>query len=261
MIIACPSRLATLVGGTPAVRRGLRSQSRAKPPTSARLPGTTASGPGADEGRERLTRPRARPRQASPSLCPATRRDHSVTCLLHRISTRKVNVLSPRNLLPGPGISLRDSGSLATLSLPQRIARHRAGATASGLLRAGRSDASPCQNPGANGRAQGHEVSDLMARWGQGRSGCGWVFGPAVATGIRKDLRDAGNPATGGTHQEGVRGVARPGKDRVRAPGAFSDSSKSPKTPGPKRNGTRLRWGPRSRQGYFSASVAPVPDP
>jgi hypothetical protein len=42
--------------------------------------------------------------------------------------------------------------------------------------------------PGANGRAQGHEVLDFMARWGQGRSGCGWVFGSAVATGVRKDL-------------------------------------------------------------------------
>ncbi len=28
-----------------------------------------------------------------------------------------------------------------------------------------------------------------------------------------------------------------------------------------KRNGTRRRWGSRSRQGYFSASVAPVTDP
>src|SRR5690606_35382038 len=83
---------------------------------------------------------------APPSLPPATRPKAFTIRLLHRIYTRKINVLSPK-ILPG-AVKFPCATHLApaNLSLPHRIARHRTGATASGRLRVGRPGASPVRN-------------------------------------------------------------------------------------------------------------------
>lgn len=192
---------------------------------------------------------------ALPSEHPATCRDRTAIRLVHRISTRKINALSPENFRPSPLFP-------CATHVPLRPFIYRAGSQDTGRAQrlpgcCGREGRMQIRigTPGANGRALGHEVLDLMARWGQGRSGCGWVFGSAVATGVRKDLwmrktRQRVNPS--GRRQGGRKTRARTASEHL-APFLIP--------PWPKETGPANRWGPRSRQGYFSASVAPVPDP
>ena len=177
----------------------------------------------------------------------------TVNRLPHRISTRKINILSPGIFGRFPDFPCATHLIGRTLSLPHRIARHRTGATASGRGRVnGR--CKPVGTPKANGQTRLWWVPDPSHQRGKGRCGCEGPSGPSWQQGLAR-VSGWGASGNGPTCQEGVRGVARPCKDRVRAPGAFSDS------PQPKETGPVHRWGSRSCQGYFSASVAPVPDP
>ena len=110
----------------------------------------------------------------------------------------------------------------ASLSLPHRIARHRTGATASGLFgREGRMQV----RIGTSGRTDERRCGRSMTQTSAGKRSA-WlrgVFGPFVATAGSKPL-DAGSPATGGPIRKASGGSQDPCKDRVRAPGAFSDS-------------------------------------
>ena len=179
----------------------------------------------------------------SPSHPPSTRPKRWPIRLPHRISTRKINILSPEIFRRTVKIPCATHPLPATLYLPHRIARHRTGATASGRLRAGRRDASPVRTIRKRSdkrRCEGsHDLNTGGERVGAAAdrsSGRPWQQGLARASGC-------GKPGNGrGPIRKASGGSQDPCKDRVRAPGAFSDS------PRPKRNGTRQRWGSRSRQ-------------
>lgn len=70
----------------------------------------------------------------------------------------------PRKFSCCGAICLRDSGSVATLSIPQRIARHRAGRKGLRVTWAGRSDLGPGRNARVNGAPVDHEGSSDAER-------------------------------------------------------------------------------------------------
>lgn len=170
-----------------------------------------------------------------PSLPPATRPKAFTIRLLHRISTRKINVLSPK-ILPG-AVKFPCATHLApaNLSLPHRIARHRTGATASGRLRAGRPGASPVRNPESARTSADAKGLTTSASAGKRSKRLRRVFGLPWQQGVAR-LSGCGTPGNGpdpsGRRQGGRKTRARTASEHL-APFLIQRPRK--------RNGTRQR--------------------
>lgn len=188
---------------------------------------------------------------------PATPRHKTAIRLLHKLSTWKIKALSPEIFHAAVLFPCATRGRRANVSLPQRIARHRAGRE--GLRNRRREDRASAGSELRNARNAGGSwnVFGRETFAGGERAGAGsWkVFGPEAAVGVlRNHSQLVGRPGNGRSDQEGVRGAARHmRRPRLSTWRLFGFRAAQNET------GPACMQGVPSASEMHTASVAPVP--